>query len=103
MRPYLFPGEPQPRQIYVAWDKYNVWYRARSAAASRGRNVLEEKYNLEDALVVAGFFNAFIRNAHIVKMANTARLVNVIAPIFINENDNRRFHFPQLSAFLRIS
>ncbi len=73
--------------IYVAWDEYNVWYRARGGAAARGRNALEEKYNLEDALVVAGFLNAFIRNAHIVKMANMAQLVNVIAPIFTSETD----------------
>jgi alpha-N-arabinofuranosidase len=34
---------------------------------------------------VAGFLNAFIRNADIVKMANMAQLVNVIAPIFTDE------------------
>ncbi|MBN1997031.1 alpha-N-arabinofuranosidase [candidate division KSB1 bacterium] len=83
-------GEPRPRQIYIAWDEYNVWYRARGGAASRGRNALEEKYNLEDALVVAGFLNVFIRNAHIVKMANMAQLVNVIAPIFTSKTDMYR-------------
>jgi alpha-N-arabinofuranosidase len=72
--------------IYIAWDEYNVWYRARRGAAARGKNALEERYNLEDALVVAGFLNAFIRNADVVKMANMAQLVNVIAPIFTNEN-----------------
>ncbi|MEJ7682147.1 MAG: alpha-L-arabinofuranosidase C-terminal domain-containing protein [Segetibacter sp.] len=71
--------------IYIAWDEYNVWYRARSGEAARGKRALEEKYNLEDALVISGFLNAFIRNADIVKMANMARLVNVIAPIFTNE------------------
>jgi alpha-N-arabinofuranosidase len=71
--------------LYIAWDEYNVWYRARGGAAEVGRNALEEKYNLEDALVVAGFLNGFIRNADIVKMANMAQLVNVIAPIFTNE------------------
>jgi alpha-N-arabinofuranosidase len=89
-------GEPRPRQIYVAWDEYNVWYRARGGAASRGRNALEEKYNLEDALVIAGFLNAFIRNAHIVKMANMAQLVNVIAPIFTSQTSMVRqtIYFP---------
>lgn len=71
--------------IYIAWDEYNVWYRARRGAAARGKNALEERYNLEDALVVAGFLNAFIRNADVVKMANMAQLVNVIAPIFTSE------------------
>ena len=76
-------GDRDP--IYIAWDEYNVWYRARRGAAARGDRALEEKYNLEDALVVAGFLNAFIRNADVVKMANMAQLVNVIAPVFTNE------------------
>jgi len=46
---------------------------------------LEERYNLEDALVVATFLNSFVNHAHIIKMANMAQLVNVIAPIFTNE------------------
>jgi alpha-N-arabinofuranosidase len=71
--------------IYIAWDEYNVWYRARSGDAMRGREALEEHYNLEDALVIAGFLNGFVRNADIVKMANMAQLTNVIAPIFTNE------------------
>ena len=62
--------------IYIAFDEYNVWYRA------RGEEGNEEVYNLEDALVVSTFLNIFVRNAHVVKMANMAQLVNVIAPIF---------------------
>jgi alpha-N-arabinofuranosidase len=73
------------RPIYIAWDEYNVWYRANSGAAAVGTNALEEHYNLEDALVVAGMLNVFVRNADVVKMANMAQLVNVIAPIFTNE------------------
>ena len=52
----------------------------------KGTRALEEHYNLEDALVIAGFLNGFVRNADIVKMANMAQLVNVIAPIFTNES-----------------
>lgn len=73
------------RKIYIAWDEWNVWYRARGDS-QRGRRILEEHYNLEDALVVATFLNTFVNHAHIVKMANMAQLVNVIAPIFTNEN-----------------
>jgi len=76
-------GDRDP--VYIAWDEYNVWYRARTGAAKRGERALEEHYNLEDALVISGFLNAFVRNADIVKMANMAQLVNVIAPIFTNE------------------
>jgi len=72
------------RKIYIAWDEWNVWYRARGNS-QRGRKILEEHYNLEDALVVATFLNTFVNHAHILKMANMAQLVNVIAPIFTNE------------------
>jgi alpha-N-arabinofuranosidase len=75
----------QKRRIYIAWDEWNVWYRARGAQ-QRGRRILEERYNLEDALVVATFLNSFVNHSHIVKIANMAQLVNVIAPIFTNEN-----------------
>jgi alpha-N-arabinofuranosidase len=73
--------------IYIAWDEYNSWYRAREGEYMTGDRALEEHYNLEDALVIAGFLNAFIRNADIVKMANMAQMVNVIAPIFTSEDD----------------
>jgi len=76
--------EPRTRKIYIAWDEWNVWYRARGPQ-QRGRRILEERYNLEDALVVATMLNSFVNHAHIVKMANLAQLVNVIAPIFTNE------------------
>ena len=61
--------------IPIAVDEWNVWYRAMN------EQKLEEAYNLEDALVVAMHFNAFIRHASSVKMANIAQIVNVIAPI----------------------
>jgi alpha-L-arabinofuranosidase len=72
------------RKMYIAWDEYNVWYRARGET-QRGRRILEERYNLEDALVVATFLNSFVNHAHVVKIANMAQLVNVIAPMFTNE------------------
>ncbi len=78
-------GEAANKKIYIAWDEWNVWYRERGQAKEHGRRILEERYNLEDALVVATFLNTFLNNAHIVKIANLAQLVNVIAPIFTNE------------------
>ncbi|MDE3197663.1 MAG: alpha-N-arabinofuranosidase [Acidobacteriota bacterium] len=80
----VLSGEPADRKIYIAWDEWNVWYRARGSK-ERGRRILEERYNLEDALVVATFLNTFVNNAHIVKIANMAQLVNVIAPMFTND------------------
>lgn len=65
------------KPIYIAFDEYNVWYRAWNDQK------LEEHYNMQDALVIAMYLNVFVRNAHIVKMANMAQLVNVIAPMMI--------------------
>ncbi|HXJ44169.1 MAG TPA: alpha-L-arabinofuranosidase C-terminal domain-containing protein, partial [Bryobacteraceae bacterium] len=70
--------------IYISFDEYNVWYRARGNS-QRGRRILEERYNLEDALVIASMLNTFVNNADTVKIANMAQIVNVIAPIFTNE------------------
>src|SRR5260370_27020896 len=63
--------------MYVAYDEWNVWFRARDAPTTG----LEEQYTLADALAVATFLNIFIRYCHTVKIANLAQLVNVIAPI----------------------
>lgn len=80
-------GAPQTdgKQLYIAFDEWNVWYRARGDS-QKGRRILEEHYNLEDALVVAGFLNSLVNHADVVKIANLAQLVNVIAPLFTNEN-----------------
>ncbi|MGD0360329.1 MAG: alpha-L-arabinofuranosidase C-terminal domain-containing protein [Bryobacteraceae bacterium] len=78
-------GQPADRRIHIAWDEWNVWYRARGDGKESGRRILEERYNLEDALVVATFLNSFLNHSHIVKIANMAQLVNVIAPIFASD------------------
>lgn len=62
------------RRVYVAYDEWNVWFRARD-------NSLEERYNLADALAVATYLNVFVRQCQIVRLANLAQLVNVIPPI----------------------
>jgi alpha-N-arabinofuranosidase len=79
-------GRPNPRAIHIAYDEWNVWYRARGGGEfETGRTRLEEIYNFEDALAMGMFFNSFFRHADSVRMANLAQLVNVIAPIFTNE------------------
>ncbi len=70
-----------PRFIPLAVDEWNVWYRTHPGYGHE-LDGLEEIYNLEDALVVAMHFNAFIRHAASVRMANIAQVVNVIAPVF---------------------
>lgn len=79
-------SQQNPRPIKIAYDEWNVWYRARgNGEFATGATRLEEIYNYEDALAMGMFFNSFFRHADSVKMANLAQLVNVIAPIFTNE------------------
>ena len=71
------------KRAYLCFDEWNVWYRNHQAdgEGKHAPHLIEGVYNLEDALVVAGFLNSFIRHADSVKIANIAQIVNVIAPI----------------------
>ena len=80
------------RKVKLSFDEWNVWYRARTGEHVDGRAkiappLLEEVYNLEDALIAAGFLNSFIRHADTVKIANIAQIVNVIAPLLTRGDD----------------
>ena len=79
------------KTLWLSFDEWNVWYRARSGDAVDGRrqeapHLLEEIYNLEDALLVGGLVITLLRNADRVKIGCLAQLVNVIAPIMTNAN-----------------
>jgi alpha-N-arabinofuranosidase len=71
------------KRVFISFDEWNVWYRARgdSGGWARAPHLLEEEYNLEDALVCAQYLNSFVRRADVVKIACLAQIVNVIAPI----------------------
>jgi alpha-N-arabinofuranosidase len=76
-------------RVCLCFDEWNVWYRDTQGdgAGKFAPHLLEEHYNLEDALVVAGFLNSFIRHANVVKIANLAQIVNVIAPLQTRGDD----------------
>ena len=78
------------KRLWLSFDEWNVWYRARSGDAVDGRRafapkLLEEVYNLEDALLVGGFVNTLLRNADRVRVGCLAQLVNVIAPLVTSD------------------
>jgi alpha-N-arabinofuranosidase len=77
------------KKLWLSFDEWNVWYRARTGDAMDGHeqeapHLLEEVYNLEDALLVGGIVNTLMRNADRIKIACLAQLVNVIAPLVTN-------------------
>jgi alpha-N-arabinofuranosidase len=80
-----------PKKLWLSFDEWNVWYRTTRGDDVDGHrkeapHLLEEVYNLEDALLVGGLINSLLRNADRVKLACLAQLVNVIAPIMTDEN-----------------
>jgi len=92
-----------PKKLWLSFDEWNVWYRARGGDAADGHrkeapHLLEEIYNLEDALLVGGMLNTLIRNADRVKIACLAQLINVIAPIMTNADGlfRQTIYYPYL-------
>jgi alpha-N-arabinofuranosidase len=78
-----------PKRLWLSFDEWNVWYRARGGLFSDGQrkfapHLLEEVYNLEDALLVGGFVNTLLRQSERVKVGCIAQIVNVIAPLMTN-------------------
>ena len=71
------------KRVYLSFDEWNVWYKNTHGDGGwkRAPHLMEEVYNLEDALVCAQYLNSFVRHADVVKIACLAQIVNVIAPI----------------------
>ncbi len=94
-----------PKQLWLSFDEWNVWYRARSAEHLDGKGqfapkLLEEVYNLEDALLTGGFLNTLMRQSDRVRVACLAQIVNVIAPLVTNSKGVLRqsIYYPYLMA-----
>ena len=76
------------KRVYLSFDEWNVWYKNMEMDGkwSNAPHLIEEVYNLEDALVCAQYLNAFIRRADVVKIACLAQIVNVIAPMLTKKD-----------------
>lgn len=75
------------KRLMLSFDEWNVWYRARHGEHLKPAGwpvappLLEEVYNMEDALVNGGALITMMNHADRVKVACQAQLVNVIGPI----------------------
>jgi alpha-N-arabinofuranosidase len=79
--------------IDLSFDEWNVWYQTtregddqlRTIEAKGGWHehprIIEDEYNVTDAVVVGTLLNSLLRHGDRVAIANQAQLVNVIAPI----------------------
>jgi alpha-N-arabinofuranosidase len=80
-----------PKRLWLSFDEWNVWYRARGGRFANGQRqfaprLLEEEYNLEDALLVGGFLNTLLRQAERVRVGCLAQIINVIAPLVTDDD-----------------
>ena len=78
------------KSIHLSFDEWNVWYHSNEQDKKlerwcRAPHQLEDVYNFEDALLVAGMMITMLRHADRVKVACLAQLVNVIAPIMTSD------------------
>jgi alpha-N-arabinofuranosidase len=79
------------RFIGISVDEWNVWYQTRFNEVDKAPlfagdwnthpRLIEDEYNVSDAVVVGSLLITLLRNSDRVSMANLAQLVNVIAPI----------------------
>lgn len=74
------------RTIHLSFDEWNVWYHSTSSDRNcdpwtEAPPLLEDVYNVADALVVGGCLITFLNRADRVKLGCLAQLVNVIGPI----------------------
>jgi len=82
--------------VNLSFDEWNVWYQRGLDTDDQPHNVgktwrehprlIEDTYNVTDAVVVGTLLNSLLRHGDRVKIANQAQLVNVIAPIRSEEN-----------------
>jgi len=78
-------------RVGISVDEWNVWDQRRWNSTDQPQLVaggwqehprlLEDTYDLTDAVVVGSLLSSLLRNVDRVTMANQAQLVNVIAPI----------------------
>jgi alpha-N-arabinofuranosidase len=76
------------KRIHISFDEWNVWYQKRAESRPPSGDdwpvapvLLEDRYNVADAVVVGNMLISLLRNTDRVHAASLAQLVNVIAPI----------------------
>lgn len=72
------------KTMMLSFDEWNVWYHGATQPHERwsvASPIVEDIYNMVDALVVGSMLIELMNRADRVKMACLAQLVNVIAPI----------------------
>ncbi|MFD4603827.1 alpha-L-arabinofuranosidase C-terminal domain-containing protein [Streptomyces sp. NPDC058464] len=74
-------------RIGIALDEYNAWYKT---DGSQGDDLVET-YPLSDALLIGAYFNIFLRNADVLRLANMAQLVNTLPAMVVESGGSGAF------------
>lgn len=99
-------------KIGIAFDEWNLrgWHHPEGnspeALAARRRNDIAATYTMADAIFSAGFLNACLRKADVVRMANISPSVNTRGPIFVHDKGivkRTTFHTLKMYASLLLS
>ena len=82
------------KRIAISFDEWNVWYLGLDQSETPTGDdwpvappLLEDRYNVADAVVVGNLLISLLRHTDRVHAASQAQLVNVIAPIFTEPAD----------------
>ncbi len=81
-------AQKKSKRIHISFDEWNVWYQKRAESRPPSGDdwpvapvLLEDRYNVADAVVVGNLLISLLRHSDRVHAASLAQLVNVIAPI----------------------
>jgi alpha-N-arabinofuranosidase len=80
-------AQQQTKRINISFDEWNVWYQKATPSQPPSTDwpvapvLLEDHYNVADAVVVGNLLISLLRHSDRVHSASLAQLVNVIAPI----------------------
>jgi len=107
-------------RIRIAFDEWNLrgWHHpgfprktvqdyndpeVKRLVAAREKNLIASQYTMADALFSASFFNACLRHAEDIAMANIAPLVNTRGPLYVHpQGVVRRTHFYTMAMYANL-
>ncbi|MGZ4589263.1 MAG: arabinosylfuranosidase ArfA [Actinomycetes bacterium] len=74
------------KRLKLSFDEWNVWYQSRFVGQRNlewtfARDLIEDEFNVADAVVVGSLLITLLRHSDRVGVACQAQLVNIIAPI----------------------
>ena len=87
---YVKAKKQSRKTMDLCFDEWNVWFRSNGKQTAPewtvARDILQDVYTMEDALVVGGLLMALMNHCDRVKIACIAQTVNVIAPIMTSKD-----------------